>query len=199
MQGSVTKVTQESSLLLTTRDDILWPCIPQKWMHPGNVFQSWGRTSVSCTHCGWVKVQSVVAEKPSAGVLPTPIVLPGEFQDRGAWWTTAHGVAKSWTQLSHQHLFWASHVALVVKNPPANAGDLRDVGCITGSGRSPGGGHGNPLQSCCLENPMDRGAWRATVHGVAKSQMRLNRLISTVTVRQTPSIDAKTNGSEFEK
>ena len=50
----------------------------------------------------------------------------------------------------------------MIKNPPANAGDLRDVGSIPGSGSSPGGGHGNPLQYCCLENPMDRGAWQAT-------------------------------------
>ena len=67
----------------------------------------------------------------------------------------------------------ASQVALVVKNPTANAGDTRDMGSIPGSGRSPGGGHGNPLQYSCLENPMDRGAWRATVHGVAKSQTRV--------------------------
>ena len=59
-------------------------------------------------------------------------------------------------------------VVPVVKNPPANAGDLRDEGLIPGSGRSPGGGHGNPLQYSCLENPMDRGAWWATVHGVTK-------------------------------
>ena len=64
---------------------------------------------------------------------------------------------------------------LVVKNPPDNAGDIRDVGSIPGLGRSPGGGHGNPLQSC-LENPMDRGALQATVHGVAQSQTRLNDL-----------------------
>ena len=57
----------------------------------------------------------------------------------------------------------------MVKNSPANAGDARDAGLVPGSGRSPGGGHGNPLQFPCLENPMDRGAWRATVHGVAKS------------------------------
>ena len=50
------------------------------------------------------------------------------------------------------------------KNPPANAGDIRDVGLIPGSGRSPGGVHGNPLQYSCLGNLMDRGAWRATVH-----------------------------------
>ena len=55
-------------------------------------------------------------------------------------------------------LLQASQVALVVKNPPANAGDIRDVGSIPGSGRSPGGGLGNPLQYSCLENPMDRGA-----------------------------------------
>ena len=64
------------------------------------------------------------------------------------------------------------HVALVVRNLPANAGDIRDVGPIQASGRSPGGGNGNPLQDLCLENPMDRGAWRATVHGVAKSRTR---------------------------
>ena len=58
---------------------------------------------------------------------------------------------------------------LVVKNPPASAGEIRVMGSVPGSGRSPGGGHGNPLQYSCLENLMDRGAWRATVHGVAKS------------------------------
>ena len=60
-----------------------------------------------------------------------------------------------------------------VKNLPANAGDtgnIRDTGSIPGSGRSPGGGHGNPLQYPCLENSMDRGGWRATVHGAARSQ-----------------------------
>ena len=57
----------------------------------------------------------------------------------------------------------------MVKNPPANAGDVRDAGSILGSGRSPGGGHGNPLQYSFLENPMDRGAWQAIVHRVAKS------------------------------
>ena len=67
----------------------------------------------------------------------------------------------------------ASQVALVVKNPPANAGDIRDMGSVFGLGRSPGGGHGNLLQHSCLENPMDRGAWRATVHGVGQSQTRL--------------------------
>ena len=58
----------------------------------------------------------------------------------------------------------------MVKNPPVNAGDIRDVGSILGSGRSSEGGHGNPLHYSCLENPMDRGAWRTAVHGVTKSQ-----------------------------
>ena len=58
---------------------------------------------------------------------------------------------------------------LVIKNLPASAGDPRDAGLIPGSGRSPGGRHDNPLQCSCLENPMDRGAWRAAVHGVAES------------------------------
>ena len=62
----------------------------------------------------------------------------------------------------------------VVKNPPANAGDIRDVGSIPGSERFPGGGHGNPFQYSCLENAMDRGAWRAMVHRVTKSRTRLS-------------------------
>jgi len=64
----------------------------------------------------------------------------------------------------------------VVKNPPASAEDIRDMGSIAGSGRAPGGTHGNPLQYSCLENPMDREVWPATVHRVAKSWTRLKRL-----------------------
>ena len=64
----------------------------------------------------------------------------------------------------------------MVKNLPANAGDIKDMGSIPGSGRSPGKGNGNPLQYRCLENPMDRGAWQATVRGVAKSWTGLKRL-----------------------
>ena len=58
----------------------------------------------------------------------------------------------------------------MVKNPPANAGDIRHMGSIPGLGRSPGEGNGNPLQYSCLENAMDREAWQVTVHGVTKSQ-----------------------------
>ena len=63
----------------------------------------------------------------------------------------------------------------MVKNPPANAGDIRDAGLIPGSGRSLGGGHGNPQQYSCLGNPMDRGAWWATVQRVAKNRTQLKQ------------------------
>ena len=64
----------------------------------------------------------------------------------------------------------------MVKNPPANSGDLRDAGSISGLGRSLGGRHGNPLQYSCLENPKDKGAWWALVHRVTKSQTLLKQL-----------------------
>ena len=64
----------------------------------------------------------------------------------------------------------------MIKNPPASGGDLRDASSIPGLGRSPRGGHGNPFQYSCLENPMDRGARWATVHSVATSWTRLKRL-----------------------
>ena len=67
-------------------------------------------------------------------------------------------------------------MVLEVKNLPANAGDIRGPGLIPELGRSPGGGHGNPLQDSCLENSRDRGAWQATVRGVAQSWTRLKRL-----------------------
>ena len=64
----------------------------------------------------------------------------------------------------------------MVKNPFANAGDLRDAGSIPELGRSPGGGYGNPIQYSCLENPIDRGAWWATVHRVTQSQTQIKQL-----------------------
>ena len=67
-------------------------------------------------------------------------------------------------------------MVLVVRNPLANAGDIRDKSSIPGLGRSPGGGHGNPFQYSWLENSMDRGAWETTVHGVTKSWTQLNDL-----------------------
>ena len=78
-----------------------------------------------------------------------------------------------------------SQVVLVVKNPVADAGDIRDVGLKSRSERSPGGGHGNPLQYFCLENPMDTGAWQATVYRIseldrAESEEELKSLLMKV-------------------
>ena len=78
----------------------------------------------------------------------------------------------------------------MVKSPPANAGDSRDVDSIPGLGRSPGGGNGNPLQYSCLENPMDRKAWRATVHGVAKRQTQLKQPST-----RAHTVDGETGGN----
>ena len=82
-------------------------------------------------------------------------------------WKSGDGLSRGY------HIVGASQVVLVVKNLPANAGDVRETGSIPGLGRCPGGGHGNPLQYSCLQNPMDGGAWGATVHRVAKSSTRL--------------------------
>ena len=81
--------------------------------------------------------------------------------DRGAWWATVHGVSKSQTQLSD----FTHSLTIILRNFPggsdskASACNAGDLGSIPGSGRSPGGGNGNPLQCSCLENPMDGGAW----------------------------------------
>ena len=99
---------------------------------------------------------------------PLALVLPSSHF---LWWVSLPGL-----QFCLWGPQWTSQVVLVVKNLPASLGDPRDAGSIPGSGRSPGGGHGNPLQSSCLENPMDRGAWQATVYRVIKSQIRLKRL-----------------------
>ena len=77
----------------------------------------------------------------------------------------------------------------MVKNSPANAGDLRDVGSIPVLGRSPGGGHGNPLQYSCLKNPMDTGAWRASVHPIAKSQTQPKRFSTSALTLLCPPPD----------
>ena len=76
----------------------------------------------------------------------------------------------------------ASPVALVVKNPPASAGGLRDIGSIPGLGRYPGRGHGHPLQCSCLENPVDRGVWWAAVHRVLKGHIYIWRVCMCVCV-----------------
>ena len=110
---------------------------------------------------------------------PTPVFLPGEFpwteepgglqsmglQRVGHDWATKHSIAQHGLMMNA----WASQVVLLVKNPPTNAGDIRDAGLIPGLGRSPGGGHDNALQYSCLENPTDRGVWGAMLHSVTSS------------------------------
>ena len=76
----------------------------------------------------------------------------------------------------------------MVKNPPASAGDLVDAGLIPGLGRSPRAGNGNPLQYSCLENPMDRGAWQATVYTVTQSWTQLKRPSMHARFKQGPQI-----------
>ena len=91
---------------------------------------------------------------------------------------------KFWEMFADEYFsLGASQVVLVVKNPHANAGDIIDMGLIPGLGRSRGGGHGNPLQYSSLENPKDRKAWQATVHGIAKSWIWLKWLCRQVEIR----------------
>ena len=82
----------------------------------------------------------------------------------------------------------------MAKNPPANAGEIRDTGLIPGLGRSPGGGHGNPLQHLCLKNPMDRRAWQATVHRVTKSWTQLKHTHTTQHTRTHAPCDPHHKG-----
>ena len=123
---------------------------------------------------------------------PIPVFFLENLRDGGAWWAAVSAVAQSQTRLkrlssSSLHLR-ASQVLLVVKNPPANAGDVRDMGSIPRLGRSPGEGHDNPLQYSCLENPMGRRAWQATVHRVEHNWTRLKQL----STRAQPSSQAVT-------
>ena len=87
--------------------------------------------------------------------------IPGTGEPSGLPSMGSHWVGHHWSDLA---------AAAVVKNPPVNEGDIRDPCPIPGWGRSPAGGHGNPPQYFCLENPMDRGAWWTTVHSIPKSQ-----------------------------
>ena len=98
------------------------------------------------------------------------------FQRRGEsrWWQ-AHS-SRAWSETCPVGLSRASLMALEVKSPPAMREAWWGQGSIPGSGRSSGGRQGNPLQYSCLENPTDRGAWWATVQGIAKSWTRLKRL-----------------------
>ena len=99
-----------------------------------------------------------------------------------SWFTRSFQNIQCFTDASTDIIYHTGKVdsgspdGAVGKNLPDSAGDTRDMGLIPGSERSPGGGNGTPLQYSCLENPMDRGAWWATVHGVIKSQTRLKQL-----------------------
>ena len=90
--------------------------------------------------------------------------VPGTGEPDGLPPTGSHRVGHDWSDLAVAAMIW--QVALAVKNPLTNGGEVRDLRSTLGSGRSPGGGHGNPPQCSCLENPMDRGAWWAAVHRV---------------------------------
>ena len=116
---------------------------------------------------------------PLTKTLPTlwsNVSCPWEKVGKDAHSLPSFNISWEWLFSLAQLSSWASQVALVVKSPPANAEDIRHAGLIPESGRSPGGGHGNQLQYSCLEKPMDRGAWWATVHRVAKSQTQLKQL-----------------------
>jgi len=100
-------------------------------------------------------------------------------------WKTESQAVKHWyllIKLGLSAVVRASPVALVVKNRPASAGDRSDTGSVPGLGRLPGGGNGNPLQYSCLGNPMDREAWWAAVHRVAKSRTRIEVTSHTCTL-----------------
>ena len=106
-----------------------------------------------------------------------PLILCWKSYTRlGTWHVFNKVLLSGWCWILFLGMWWASQVVLVVKNPSANARIIRDKRSIPGSGRSPGGGNGNPLQFSCLENPMDKGAWRAMVHRVTKSQTWLKWL-----------------------
>ena len=126
---------------------------------------------------------------PPPGDLPCPGRGPESPGLAAGFFTTqspgkpplAHRLHTGVLLLTSFFFFRASQAVLVVKTLPAAGGDVRDAGSIPGSGRSPGGGHGHPLQCSCPENPMDRGAWRATVRGVPESQIRLKPLSTAAT------------------
>ena len=142
-------------------------------LYPTRLLCPWGspgtNTGVGCPSPG---------ELPNPGIEPVPLKSPaltGGFFTTSATWEDLDSSTS--LQMTQFHFFpwlsWASQVVLVVKNALASARDIRDMGWIPELARSPGGGHGNPLQYSWLENPMEGGAWLAAVCRVAQSQIRL--------------------------
>ena len=135
---------------------------------------------------------------PYTATQATVLVLQGtlclrnmnqEDEYKESWFSESLSKIFQWDCICPIGIAGSSQVALVVKNPPVNAGDMRDIGLMPGSGRFPGGGHCNPCQYSCLENPMDQGAWRATVYRVTKSQTRLKQLDTYTHIVLKPSQD----------
>ena len=163
----------------------LWPHgLYSPWTSPGQntgvgslsllqeIFPTQG-SNPGLPDCRWILYQ--LSHWGSLRIREWVIYLFSSRSSQPRNWTGVSWVAGKLYLKPFKIQFWASQVTLMVKNLSTNAGDIGDVGSISGLGRSPGE-HGNPLQCSCLENPMDRGAWQATVHWVAKSQTRLKQL-----------------------
>ena len=141
----------------------IFPKSPYMW--PLNVeWNSLVYTFVYHSDLGWSKYQKIYINALSLFLELYIIILP------------FHTLFLLLICIKYLFSVRASQVVLVVKSPPANVGDIGDPGLTPGSRRSLGAGQGKPLQYCCLENPTDRGAWRATVHRVAQSWTQLKPL-----------------------
>ena len=137
--------------------------LPRPWDSPGK------NTRVGChflLQCMKMKSEKEVAQLCLTPSHPMDCSLPG---------SSLHGIFQA-RVLESGAIAFSTQVVLVVKNSPANAGQIKDAGLIPGLQRSPGGRHGNPVQYSCLENPRDRRAWWATIHRVEKSQTQLMQL-----------------------
>ena len=135
---------------------------------------------------------------------PTPLFLLEEspWREEFAVGATVYGLQRVEHNWDHtQHIYTeigASQVTLVVKNLSVNVGDIRETGLIPGTGRSPGIGHDNPLQYSCQENPIDRGAWEATVHRITQRQSWLKQL-SMYEYRERETIRERKRKTETER